>query len=92
MQSLWTWGGTFFGYHDGDELWTYQGRHVGRFDRDEVYGADGRYLGELRNDRLITNRSKLAWRRTATAPKRTPPAGAGKRKASTEYSWSRLCV
>jgi len=28
---LWTWGGSDFGYRDGDELWTYDGRHVGRF-------------------------------------------------------------
>ena len=56
---LWTWGGTYFGYRDGDDLWTHDGRHVGRFHGDEVYGPDGSYLGELHNDnRLITRLSK----------------------------------
>ncbi len=63
MHWLWTWGGTSFGYRDGDDLWTHDGRHVGRFDGDEVYGPDGRYLGELRNEnRLITNLSKQGCR------------------------------
>src|ERR1700682_5003378 len=51
---LWTWGGSDFGYRDGDELWTYDGRHVGRFQGQNVFGIDGQYLGELRgDDRLI---------------------------------------
>ncbi len=26
MEWLWTWGGTSFGYRDGDNLWTHDGR------------------------------------------------------------------
>ena len=69
MQWLWTWGGTCFGYRDGDDLWTYDGRHVGQFHGDEIYGQDGRYLGELMDgDRLITNRGKSSWRQSSFAP------------------------
>jgi hypothetical protein len=32
MDWLWTWGGTCFGYRDGDDLWTHGGKHVGRFE------------------------------------------------------------
>jgi hypothetical protein len=63
--NLWTWGGTYFGYREGDDLWTHNGRHVGRFYDDEVYGPDGHYLGELRNDtRLITRLSKKGHHKT----------------------------
>lgn len=66
MDWLWTWGGTSFGYRDGDNLWTHDGRHVGRFIGDEVYAPDGRYLGELRNgNRLIFNRSKSSRRKSS---------------------------
>jgi hypothetical protein len=58
MERLWTWGGEFFGYRDGDRLWTHDGRNVGRFHDDEIYGMDGRYLGEVKGDRLVTKRSK----------------------------------
>jgi hypothetical protein len=58
MQKLWTWGGIFFGYRDGDDLWTYAGRHVGHFEDEEIYGPGGRYLGEVMKDRLITCISK----------------------------------
>ena len=69
MQWLWTWGGTSFGYRDGDNLWTHDGRHVGRFHGDEVYGANGSYLGEIRNkNRLITNLSKRGRHRSSFAP------------------------
>jgi hypothetical protein len=62
MNWLWTWGGTCFGYRDGDDLWTYDGEHVGRFKGDEIYGRDGRYLGEIMSEnRLITNRAKSNW-------------------------------
>lgn len=61
---LWTWGGTFFGYRDGDDLWTHDGRHVGRFHEDEVYGPDGHYLGKIRDEkRLITNLGKTQRRK-----------------------------
>jgi hypothetical protein len=54
MKPVWTWGGIFFGYLEGENLWTHEGRHVGKLRRDVVYGADGRYLGELKNgNRLI---------------------------------------
>jgi hypothetical protein len=69
MEWLWTWGGTCFGYRDGDDLWTHDGRHVGRFDGDEVYGPDGRYLGEvMSNNRLITNNAKRSRRRSSFTP------------------------
>jgi hypothetical protein len=69
MDHLWTWGGTYFGYRDGEDLWTYDGHHVGRFDADEVYGPDGRYMGERRNEnRLITAASKLGRRGTSFSP------------------------
>src|SRR5262245_62569197 len=59
MAWLYTWGGTCFGWRDGDDLWTHDGRHVGRFHRDEVYGPDGRYLGELQGGRLIRKKGRL---------------------------------
>ena len=63
MDYLWTWGGKFFGYRDGDLLFTHRGKCVGRFSGDEVCGRGGEYLGELINgDRLIANRSKRSWR------------------------------
>lgn len=64
MQHVWTWGGKYFGYLDGEDLWTHDGRHVGKRNGDDIYGPDGRYLGEvMNNDRLITNLSKTSWRR-----------------------------
>lgn len=68
MQSLWNWGGEFFGHRDGDDLWTHDGRHVGRFHEDDVYGSDGRYLGEMNNGRLITHRTEKSKRRNSFAP------------------------
>lgn len=59
MKMLWTWGGKFFGYRDGDCLWTQQGNHVGRFDGNNIYDADGHYIGEVMdNERLIYDLSK----------------------------------
>lgn len=58
-QHLWTWGGKYFGFRDGDDLRTHFGKHAGRFFGDEVYSSKGKYLGELRNKKfLITNRGK----------------------------------
>jgi hypothetical protein len=57
------WGGTYFGYREGDDLWTHTGKHVGRFDGDEVYGSDGRYLGEIRSGKLISRISSQNRRR-----------------------------
>jgi hypothetical protein len=69
MESLWTWGGKFFGHRDGDDLWAHDGHHVGRFQGDEVYGPDGLYLGELMDDeRLITSISKKSWRQGGFTP------------------------
>ena len=68
MRWLWTWGGRFFGYREGDELWTYDGRHVSRLIGDEVYGPSGRYLGEIMQGRLITSLNKTSWMRTTFAP------------------------
>ena len=55
MNLLWTWGGIFFGYIEGENLWTCDGRHVGKLRCATIFGADGHYLGELRNrNRLIS--------------------------------------
>lgn len=59
--SVWTWGGKYFGYRDGDELWTHDGKHAGHFVLDAVYDRAGRYLGELRNEnRLIRRPNSVA--------------------------------
>lgn len=69
MQWLWTWGGSSFGYREGDNLWTHDGRHVGRFQGADVFGPNGTYLGELRNkNRLITSISKKHYRGHTFAP------------------------
>jgi len=69
MKLLWTWGGTFWGYREGNSLWTHDGRHVGQFYDDEVYGSGGRYLGEIMSDnRLITCVGKKSWRRGGFMP------------------------
>jgi hypothetical protein len=61
----WTWGGSSFGYREGNALFTFDGLEVGRFfNGREIYGVDGRYIGELGtgNDcvRLITNMYKAS--------------------------------
>ena len=62
MKLLWAWGGTFFGYREGNSLWTHHGKHVGQFHNDEVYGIDGQYLGEIQSEnRLITCVSKKSY-------------------------------
>jgi hypothetical protein len=54
MNCVWTWGGSFFGYMEGENLWTCDGKHIGKLRRGVIYGADGRYLGELKEgNRLI---------------------------------------
>lgn len=69
MKHLWTWGGTYFGYRDGDNLWDHNGRHVGKFDGDEVFGSNGRYLGEIKNDnRLIRSTMKTGKIRGCFSP------------------------
>jgi hypothetical protein len=69
MTNLWTWGGEYFGYREGDSLWTHDGRHVGQFQGSDVFGRDGGYLGELMNgDRLIRSRSKKSTRGGSFAP------------------------
>ncbi|MPW23697.1 hypothetical protein GCT13_45130 [Paraburkholderia sp. CNPSo 3157] len=66
---LWTWGGTSFGYREGDDLWTHDGRHVGRFTGQEVYAPNGVYLGELiGTDRLITCQVKRGRRQAGFTP------------------------
>ena len=67
MGWIWTWGGTCFGYRDGDKLWDHEGRHVGIFRGDEVYGLDGRYLGEIKDNLLIIDQPKKSpWRTVST--------------------------
>jgi hypothetical protein len=69
VEHVWTWGGKYFGYFDGDDLWTHDGRHVGRRDGDDVFNSDGTYLGEVMNEnRLITNKSKKGWRGSSFSP------------------------
>jgi hypothetical protein len=63
MQQLWTWGGKYFGYREGDALRTYRGHHIGYFVGDDAFGLDGHYSGEVKNDRLIVNTSKKNLRR-----------------------------
>ncbi len=48
MNLVWTWGGLFFGYLEGENLWTCEGKHIGKLRHEVVYGPDGRYLGELK--------------------------------------------
>lgn len=69
MEWLWSWGGRCIGYRIGDSLFTCEGRQLGQFgEGDEIYGSNGDYLGEIRGgDRLITNLSKVAWKRGAFA-------------------------
>lgn len=58
--NLWTWGGKYFGYLDGDDLWTYNGLNAGRIFNGKIFGPKGNYLGEIRNgDRLITHISSM---------------------------------
>jgi hypothetical protein len=71
MQWLWTWGGTCFGYREGDDLWTHDGRHVGRFYGEEVFAPNGSYLGELKGsngNRLVTNLARKSRRQGTFAP------------------------
>lgn len=69
MEWLWSWGGRCVGYRIEDSLFTCEGKQLGQFgEGDEIYGCEGDYLGEIRSgDRLITNLSKLAWKRNAFA-------------------------
>ena len=56
---VWTWGGKYFGYIDGQSLWTRDGRHVGRISGVEIYNPAGKYIGEVKNkSRLITATNK----------------------------------
>jgi hypothetical protein len=57
-ESLYTWGGKYFGKRDGDSLFTLHGVEAGRFHGDEVFGSDGRYLGEVKNGKLISRKSR----------------------------------
>ena len=68
-ESLYTWGGTYFGKRDGDSLFTLNGVEAGRFHGDEIYGADGAYVGELKNGKLITNLSKTSRRKGSFTPR-----------------------
>lgn len=69
MNWVWTWGGQFFGYLDGENLWTYSGQHVGKLQGTDIFGPGGEYLGEVMNEnRLITHRSKSSWRGYSFTP------------------------
>jgi hypothetical protein len=70
MEWFWGWSGKCIGYRIEDALFTCEGKQLGQFaEGDEVYGSNGDYLGEVRNgDRLITNLSKVTWKRNVFAP------------------------
>ena len=67
---LWTWGGAYFGYRDGQDLWTHGGVLAGRFHGDEVYGANGHYLGEISGDRLLSDHTKVSQHQSPFGPRR----------------------
>ena len=70
MTHMWTWGGKYFGYREGDDLWTHSGHHVGRFYDDEIADQLGRYLGELMNgNRLIVNTTRRSSHYPTFAPR-----------------------
>lgn len=68
--SFWNCSGSYVGYRTSDRLFHRDGHQIGYFaEGNEIYGCNGEYLGEVRGlDRLITNPSKKAWARRATAP------------------------
>ncbi len=68
-ESLYTWGGTYFGKREGNSLFTYNGVEAGRFHGDEIFGADGAYLGELKNGKLITNQSRSSGTKGSFMPR-----------------------
>jgi CheY-like chemotaxis protein len=65
---LWTWGGFYFGFREGQNLWTYGGRHVGRFTRDDIIRPDGLYMGGVVDGRLIVDWHKTARRASSFTP------------------------
>jgi hypothetical protein len=69
--SFWNYSGSYVGYRISDGLFHMDGHQIGYFaEGNEIYGCHGRYLGEVHGlDRLITNLSKKAWRRTISAPR-----------------------
>lgn len=69
MTHVWTWGGKYFGFREGDDLWTHTGIHVGRFNAEDVCDKTGSYLGEVMNgNRLIVNLSKKSMRYSSFSP------------------------
>ena len=66
MEKVWTWGGKYFGYFNGDSLYTYKGKHIGNRRNDRIFSLSGGYLGELRNNRLISKSGGLPVRSTPT--------------------------
>lgn len=68
MEHLWTWGGNYFGYRDGDDLWTYDGYHVGHFIDDIVFNLRGQYLGELMNENRLVRKPNSSMRGYTVTP------------------------
>jgi len=68
MENLWTWGGSYFGYKEGNALWDKHGKHVGMFHGNEIYDSAGKYIGELMNGRLIYSWQKSNLRGRAFNP------------------------
>ena len=63
VNSVWTWGGHYFGYIEDNILFTYKGKSVGLLHHNEIYDRQGNYVGELTdNEYLITNPMLLSKR------------------------------
>jgi hypothetical protein len=75
MTHVWTWGGVYFGYFDGDDLWTHDGKHAARRHGNDLFNSRGRYVGEVIQDRLISNRSKSGWTGFSFGPSRRGAIG-----------------
>ncbi|MCX7749689.1 MAG: hypothetical protein N2645_22785 [Clostridia bacterium] len=61
---IWTWGGRFFGYLEGEYLWSYTGKNIGKISGNDVYNASGAYIGEICYHRLVTNLNKKSLGKT----------------------------
>jgi hypothetical protein len=71
---FWTSAGKALGYREDDAFFSHEGRQIGHFRDDEIYGRHGNYLGEVaRTGRLITQISKLRWRKPGFFPSTGKP-------------------
>ncbi len=66
---FWTSSGKAVVYREADALFSSEGIQIGHLNGDEIYGRQGHYLGEVaRTGRLVTQLSKLKWRRSGFFP------------------------